>query len=132
MFVLSWYIYILFYLILYSKSHFDSNKSKKGLIEKNAPHIVQACNYFILNVFFSFFCKTYFFFKWICLCQIYMSLVLLYFVSIIYSIFFTHPRFFHFFQIFSCFSDKKKHRLIGSMSKIRLGSIFRRQIAARV
>ena len=27
-------IYILFYLILYSKSDFDSNKAKKGLIEK--------------------------------------------------------------------------------------------------
>jgi len=32
-------IYILFYLILYSKSHFDSNKSKKGLIEKKTCHI---------------------------------------------------------------------------------------------
>jgi len=31
-------IYILFYLILYSKSHFDSNKSKKRSIrKKNMP-----------------------------------------------------------------------------------------------
>ena len=31
-------IYILFYLILYSKSNFDSKKSKKSLIEKKTHH----------------------------------------------------------------------------------------------
>jgi len=32
-------IYLLFYLILYSKSHFDSKNPKKGPIEKKSRHI---------------------------------------------------------------------------------------------
>ncbi len=39
MFVLSEYIYILFYLILYSKSHFDSNKCKKRSNRKKSTPI---------------------------------------------------------------------------------------------
>ncbi len=39
-------IYILFYLILYSKSHFDSKKSKKGLIEKKTRHISNLIIYY--------------------------------------------------------------------------------------
>ncbi len=42
-------IYILFYLILYSKSHFDSNKSKKrSNRKKNMPYI------FFVTLHFTF------------------------------------------------------------------------------
>jgi hypothetical protein len=55
------YIYILFYLILYSKSHFDSNKSKKrSNRKKNTPYISMLHKIIMLynsiSDFFKFIC----------------------------------------------------------------------------